>query len=278
MGLIELAPGHKQGLPVDNPVLLAGGVVGYGEAVPPGLEMSALGAVVIGPFTATPRRGSAPPRMATTNGGLVLATGGQSRGVRAAVRQFARLWPRLGVPVVAQIIDTDAVAAGRTAAALARCAGIVGLELAPPLDDADGLEEAIRAVIDAADLPLWVKLPVDGAAQLARGAVRAGAQGLVIGRAPSARLPGAEEAKDGRAAWVSGALHGPLVFAMMMKALTEVAQQELGVPLIACGGIHTAEQMAQALAAGASAIQVDSGVWVEPALPNWLATDWSRSR
>ena len=40
--MIELAPGHKQGLPTTNPVWIAGGMVGYGEAVPRGLNMAEL--------------------------------------------------------------------------------------------------------------------------------------------------------------------------------------------------------------------------------------------
>lgn len=271
--MIELAPGHKQGLPVENPVLLAGGTIGYGEAVPSGLEIGELGAVVVGPFAATSRAGSPPPRIAETNGGIVLGTGGQTRGVKAAVRHFARLWPRLGVPVVGQIVDSDPVAAGRTAAALVRCDGILGLELAMPSDDGELLRKVIRAITQAADLPLWVKLPagtVDGTAALADAAVRAGAHGLVIGQPPIARLPGDR-------GWVTGGLHGPLAFAAMLTALAGVAAQDLGVPLIACGGIHTDEQMGHALVSGASAIQVDSGVWIEPALPNWLASGWMRS-
>lgn len=265
--MIELAPGHKQGLPVDNPMLLSGGVIGYGESVPAGLALGELGAVVIGPFAATSRPGNPPPRMAATNGGVVLNTGGQTRGVKAAVKRFSRLWPRMGVPVVAQIVDGDPVAAGRTAAALAGCNSVLGLELAIASDDDEQIRKLIRAITKAADLPLWAKLPFERAADLADIVVRAGAHGLVIGQPPRARLP-----KCG--GWVSGELFGPLVFATTIHALSQVVQLKSGVPIIACGGIHTTEQMQQALDAGAQAIQIDSGVWVEPALPNWLLAAW----
>jgi hypothetical protein len=36
--------------------------------------------------------------------------------------------------------------------------------------------------------------------------------------------------------------------------------------------------MEQALEAGASAVQVDAAIWVEPALPNWLAAAWEDRR
>ena len=77
---------------------------------------------------------------------------------------------------------------------------------------------------------------------------------------------------------VSGGLYGPLTFALMLPVLRSVVALNLPVAVIACGGIHTAAQMQQALEAGANAVQIDSAVWVEPALPNWLVTDWEKSQ
>ncbi|MGB5049885.1 MAG: hypothetical protein WBO46_13170, partial [Caldilineaceae bacterium] len=109
--MIELAPQHKIGLPVTSPILLAGGSAGYGEAIHPGIETARLGAIVIGPITRRSIRGSEPPRLAETSGGFVLHTGLQNRGVSAVIKNFARLWPRLGCPVIAQIADNTAEAA-----------------------------------------------------------------------------------------------------------------------------------------------------------------------
>ena len=50
------------------------------------------------------------------------------------------------------------------------------------------------------------------------------------------------------------------------------------VPLIACGGVHTAEDVMVLLAAGASAVMVDSLAWVAPHVLNaLLARDFGRS-
>jgi dihydroorotate dehydrogenase len=65
-----------------------------------------------------------------------------------------------------------------------------------------------------------------------------------------------------------------LAFALTLPVLRAVARLQLPAALLACGGIHTAAQMHEALDAGASAIQIDTALWVEPALPNWLASDW----
>ena len=62
-----------------------------------------------------------------------------------------------------------------------------------------------------------------------------------------------------------------LSFAAMCATFEQVGSLDLACPLIACGGIHTATQAQQILAAGASAIQIDSAIWIEPGLPARLA-------
>ncbi|NJN80884.1 MAG: hypothetical protein HC802_00365 [Caldilineaceae bacterium] len=58
----------------------------------------------------------------------------------------------------------------------------------------------------------------------------------------------------------------------MYEALVAVVDLDLpACALIACGGIHTEAQARAALVAGASAVQIDSAVWVEPGLPGRLA-------
>ncbi len=127
------------------------------------------------------------------------------------------------------------------------------------------------------DLPLWVKAPLATAVQLAPAVVEAGAVGLVVGQplaGAGMRLPG-----DGSSQAVYGDLFGPLAFAPMLATLLQVAALQLPCALIACGGVHTLDQVRQALAAGAAAVQMDSAVWVEPGLPGrlWLTSQWQRS-
>ena len=117
---VELAPGHKIGLPLAGPVMLAAGSVGYGEARHRELETARFGGVVVGPFTRRSRGGSQPPRMAETVGGFVRNVGLQNRGVSAAVRRYGQLWPRLGCPVIAQVADSEHRDAAETVERLSR--------------------------------------------------------------------------------------------------------------------------------------------------------------
>ncbi|MBX2998885.1 MAG: hypothetical protein KF893_10275 [Caldilineaceae bacterium] len=257
--MIELAPRHKIGLPVENPILIAGGMIGYGEAIHRGLDLSKVGAAVVGPISRSSRRGGDPPRMAETSGGFVLETGLQNRGIQAVMKKFARIWRRLGCPVIAQIVDDDPEDAAFTARRLMGVEGLMGLELLVAEEtSAHRLVELIAAIRWENDLPLWVKLPLAKAAEMASAATGAEVDALVIGRPPQGALLNPQNVL------IRGALYGPLTFAPMLATLSEVSRLNLPIPLIACGGIHTAGQARQALHAGAAAIQLDSVIWVEP--------------
>lgn len=269
---IDLAPNHKLGLMVANPVLLGAGAIGYGEAVPRGLDLAQLGAAVIGPVLSASRGGTQPPRLAQVNGGLVLDTGLQNRGVNNAIQQYGKLWEKLGCPVIVQVVESHPATLAKIAGKLAQLRGIQGIELLPA-DLASELDAArlamlVRTIDRACELPVWVKLPLAKVTALAPAACEAGAVGLVIGQPPSSA---GLRTVNNAAQPVTGALYGPLIFPQMLQSLLDVAGLRLPAALIACGGIHTVDQAQQALAAGAQAVQVDSAVWVEPSLPVRLA-------
>lgn len=256
--MIELAPGHKVGLVLDRPLMVAGGTVGYGDALPPGWETAQPGALVVGPVTRHPQSGPEPPRVADVPGGLVLARGLQNRGVRAVMRRYAGLWSRLPVPVLVQIGDRYPADAAYTAREVARASAVAGLELLLPRDGTPGEDQAlVRTVIQAVELPVLAKLPLDAPLERAQALVEAGANALVLGHPPLGM------ARTRQGTFLSGELYGPGVFPLMLHALHRLATADLGVPLVACGGIHTRQQMEDALALGAVAVQVESVMWVE---------------
>jgi dihydroorotate dehydrogenase (NAD+) catalytic subunit len=267
--VIDLAPNHKLGLVVANPVLLGAGAIGYGEAVPRGLDITQLGAAVVGPVLGASRGGTQPPRLAYVNGGVVLDSGLQNRGVNNAIQQYGKLWEKLGCPVVVQVAESHPATLARVANKLANLPGVQGLELLCAADiDVPRLASLVRAVDRECELPMWVKLPLGRAAVLAPAVCESGAVGLVVGQAPNGT---GMRLVDGVTLPVTGALFGPLVFPQMIEVLLQIAALHLPVALIASGGIHTVDQVRQALAAGAQAVQVDSAVWVEPGLAGRLA-------
>lgn len=283
--MIDLARGHKLGFVVANPILLAAGIIGMGEAATNEMGLAELGAVVIGPIRRGGQAGPPAPRLAEMSGGVVLNGSEQNRALPAVLRRFARLWPRLGCPVVVQLADRDPQQLAATAEQVSTVAGVSAFELViPEWADATWVSQAVAGIGRASDLPLWVKVPLANAAPLAAAAHQGGAVGVVVGQwltAASPRLDAPSGAPyelvaatpAAKTPIVQGLLFGPLTFAPMLAALLAVRRLALDMALIACGGIHTLDQARQVLAAGADALQIDSAAWIEPGLPRALARE-----
>ena len=195
----------------------------------------------------------------------MLENGGQNRGVKAAVRKFSKRWARIGCPLIMQIADRNLEDIAAVVEQLAEQPSIQGIELLVADSMVPILSDLVACVHSCTDFPVWLKVPLDRATEVASAAAEAGADGLVLGRFAPVHAAGSA---DG--ALLSGIPFGPFLFPQMLDALVDVAALDLPLTLIACGGIHTVDQAQTALAAGAGAIQLDSAIWVEPGLPAQL--------
>jgi dihydroorotate dehydrogenase (NAD+) catalytic subunit len=268
--MIELAPASKRGLAVASPVLLGAGSAGMGEATHAELDLAAFGGVVVGPLTRRSRSGSPTPRIAEVPEGILLNSGGQNRGLDATLRHHADAWARSPIPVIVQLIENDPRTLGTLAARLSNEAGVAALEWMPsPEIEARNLRVAIENMLMEGDLPVLLKSPYGRAIEWGRVGIEAGASALVVGAPPYGSTM--RHVGGGSEIEVSGALHGPAVFPMMHAALVEIAAANLGVPLIAAGGIFSIEQAQTALDAGAAALQIDALVWIEPEIATAIA-------
>lgn len=270
--MIDLAPNHKLGLSVKNPVLLAGGTIGYGEAMYSGLNLKQLGGVVVGPLLRHSSAGPTPPRLAEVPGGFVTAAGTQNRGISDVLKRFARLWARLGAPVIVQVAEQRPDALAFLLERLATLEIVAALELwIGPGADAESVKRVVQTTAQISDLPIWVKLPLAEAVRLAPIAVDTGAVGLVVGQPPLAAALRHHQANIATTL-VQGTLYGPATYHLMLATLLAVSRLALPAALIACGGIHTQEQAQTVLRIpGVRALQIDSALWVEPGLPARLA-------
>ena len=268
---IDLAPGHKIGLAVANPILLSPIAAGFGDRLPRG-DTGSPGAMVVGPVSAA-GHGYGRAGVVEVAGGVIVLSAGFSRGARRAIECYAGAWQRAGCPVVVQLVDDAPADFARAAARLADAQAVAGIEWAVPVDIAlSRLAEGLRAAQQGTELPLWVKLPWARVGELAERAVVAGAAGLVVAQPPS----GVALYRDGtqRGDVVAGTVQGPLGFATLLSQVLAVARQKLPCALVASGGIFTPGQMMQALAAGAHAVQLDAVVWSEPAVVAAMLAAW----
>lgn len=257
--MIDLAPGHKIGLPLANPLMTAAGCFGYGPEYARLVDVSRLGAIVTNPVTLRPRRGPPQPRLAETPGGFILNTGAQNPGVRRVIQRYAGAWKRIGVPVIVHLAPDDPNDLSRTARALASTEAVAGLEVGVPDDaSADEAGELVAAASES-ELPLLAKLPMARATQLVAACLKAGTDALVIGSPPA----GAVMHPSGQV--VNGRLYGPSLHALTLRALLDVGPL-VDVPLVGCGGVHGIEGARAFLGAGAVAFQVDSAIFADPSV------------
>jgi dihydroorotate dehydrogenase (NAD+) catalytic subunit len=265
---VQLAPNHKVGLALSNPVMPAAGCFGFGTEYGRLVEIEALGAIVVGPFTARPRQGAEAPRTLPIPGGVLLHTGLANPGVAAAVRRYARAWVRSPVPVIVHVAGTSPDEAASCCRRLSGIEAVAGIELDLPetarvstefVEVLNDLTATVRAARTNASQPLIVRLPLGSAGALCEAAVEAGADALTVAAPPRGTVwhtPGAR--------FVTGRLYGPFVLPLALRALRSVAEL-VPVPLIGCGGIHSVEDVQAFLHAGATAVQVGGCLWHDPA-------------
>lgn len=255
---IELAPNFKRSLTLSNPLILASG----------SLDGSAIGAVITSPLTLTPRAAGPAPRLVEVPGGFMLRTGGANPGLAHLLREEARTWASSPCPVIVSFATQAEPHWPEMAARLERVTGVAGIELLfnPVMDAA----RAVRALRAATDLPVLAKLDLDNAHNVAASCVAAGANALVIGRAPRGMAIVREHTWYGR-------LYSPAIHPIALRAVAEIAALDLGVPLVGCGGVHTAGDVRAFLSAGAAAVEIDSAAWIDPQLPAKIAKELGTS-
>jgi dihydroorotate dehydrogenase (NAD+) catalytic subunit len=266
---IELVLHNKHGLTIDSPLIAGAGAVGFADAWPPGVTASMFGAIVTPPLTWRGRRGQAPPRLAETPAGFVLAAGDHNPGYRRVIEDHALDWRRLGTPVIMALAASAPDDWDRLAAHVEEEPCVAGIELHVP----EGVRSVdvntwVSTVRRATTLPLLVKLPSAQSTALAQAATQAGADALVIGTPPLASAP----ALNGDAL-VEGPIAGPVAFPFTLRALRAVAALGLGLPLIASGGICRAGDAGRCFDIGAVAVQIRSLLWTDPAAAVRLAEE-----
>ncbi len=249
---IELAPNFKRSLTLSNPIILASG----------SLDGALVGALVTSPLTLDPRTPGASPRVVEVPGGVLLRTGAANPGLSRILREQERTWSASPCPIIAAFAAQGEERWAEMAARLERVSGVGGFEL--HFNTTMDAASAIRALRGATDVPILAKLDLDNSATVAAACVAAGANALVIGRAPRGMAM-----VNGRP-WY-GRLYSPTVQPIALRIVAEIAALDLGAPLVACGGVHSAGDVRAYLDAGAVAVEIDSAAWVDPQIPLQIA-------
>ena len=263
------------GLALDNPIVTASGCFASGQEIDRFIDVDRIGAVVVKSVTRAPREGLPTPRMVETPSGMLNAIGLQNPGVDTWVAEDLPWLTRRGATTIVSIAgDTveDFVHVARRLRGSAVDAIEVNLSC-PNVEhrglvfalDAEASAEVIRGVARVADVPVFAKLSADASdvVAVARAVVSAGATGLTL---INTVLGMAIDPVSGRMQLANGygGLSGPAIRPIAVRVVHQVHTALPQVPIIGCGGVRTVEDVVQFLRAGATAVAVGTGTFVDP--------------
>ncbi|MFN2571975.1 MAG: dihydroorotate dehydrogenase [Gemmatimonadales bacterium] len=268
------------GTTFQNPILLAAGTAGFGRELDQVIDLDALGGIVTKAVTPEPRQGHAPLRVAEFRGGMLNAVGLANPGVeRVAEHELPWLAQRLRrARIIVNVAGARVAEYVRVIERLTPLEGITAFEVnaSCPNTNAGGLEfgaapeglnELVRACRAASTRPLTVKLsPVlPDIPAMARVARDAGAEAVTLVNT----MPGLLDKRLGNG---SGGLSGPALLPIGVLATRRVCEQ-VGMPVIGVGGVRSAADVREYLAAGASLVAIGTAALANPRLPVRIARE-----
>jgi len=275
---VQLAPKHKKGLRLANPVMTASGTFGWGTEYQHIFDIQRLGAIVCKGTTLKPREGNPQPRIAETPCGVLNSIGLQNIGVEAVLKEKAPVWAGWRVPVLVNIVGETVEEYARLAGMLDGVAGISGLEvnIGCPNIKAGGVEfgtrpgpaaEVTAAVKAATSLPVMVKLTpkIGDIAEVARAVESAGADAVSLINTPRGMVIDIAKRKP-LLGNIYGGLSGPAIRPIALHMVYSVAGA-VKIPVVGMGGIATSSDALEFILAGASAVEVGTANFTSPGAP-----------
>ncbi len=264
-------------LTLKNPVTTASGCFGYGSEYDDFMDISRLGAVFTKAVTGENREGNPYPRMAETPSGMLNSVGLQNKGVDYFIRHIYPSLSRYDTVFIANVSGSTLEEYVMVAEKINDLAGIPAIELniSCPNVKKGGMvfgtnrasaSEVIRKVRQVYKKTLIVKLSpnVTSIPEFAKTAEDAGADAVSLINTILAMAVDAEKRKPVLAT-VTGGLSGPAVKPVALRMVWE-AYHSVDIPVIGIGGIRSAADAIEFLLAGATAIQVGTSNFIDPAV------------
>ncbi len=275
-------------LELSNPVMTASGTFGYGLEFADLVPLHEIGGIIVKGTTLRPREGNDYPRMAEVASGMLNCVGLQNKGVDYFC---SHIYPQI------KDIDTRMIVnvSGSTPEDYAECAAridaldkIPAIELnisCPNVKDGGmafgvtcaGATSVVKAVRERYHKTLIVKLSpnVTDIAEIARACEAEGADSVSLINT----LMGMAIDTERRCPKLSigtGGLSGPAVKPVALRMVWLVARA-VKIPVIGLGGISSAQDAIEFLMAGATAIEIGTANFIDPAIAYKVKTginDW----
>jgi dihydroorotate dehydrogenase (NAD+) catalytic subunit len=272
------------GIALRNPVLAASGTFGYGVEFEKLVDLNQLGGFAVKGLSREPIEGNPPPRLYETRCGMLNSIGLQNVGVRAFVTDKLPALAKLRTAVFANVFGYETADYVEVVRVLEDHAGIAGYELnvSCPNTKHGGiyfssdpvlLGEVVSAVKRIARRPVIVKLSpnVSAIEPVARAAQESGADAISLINTFVA-LAIDPKTRRSRIGAGFGGLSGPAIKPIALRFVYQAARA-VTIPVVGLGGIATGEDAAEFLIAGASAVEVGTANFWDPASPLRIARE-----
>ena len=264
-------------LSLKNPVMTASGTFGYGVEFEDFIDLGGLGGIIVKGTTLKPREGNDYPRMAETASGMLNCVGLQNKGVDYFCEH---IYPQI------KDIDTNMIVnvSGSSPEDYAECAArIDALEKIPAIElniscpnvkdggmafgvTCAGASSVVKAVRQAYHKTLIVKLSpnVTDISEIARAVEAEGADSVSLINTLMGMAIDIEHRKKVLSIGTGG-LSGPAVKPVALRMVYQVAKA-VKIPVVGLGGISTAKDAIEFLMAGATAIEIGTANFLDPAV------------
>ncbi len=253
----------KADLEITPPLLNSAGFLGFEPDFRGLAAFQKFGAFVTNPISLKPRPPAKNACQADYPGGFIFHNGYPNPGLRRALHNWSGSWKRSRIPVIVSILPQNATEIFQMIPMVEACEGISAIEIGlPPGTQLTDIYEITQNVMS--ELALILRLPFGLAAGLAEDAadrIQDSELSAITIQPPKGSL------SIGTGKMVTGRMYGPALFPQTLSLSQRLA--DMGIPLIASGGVYLPEQADLLLAAGSMAVQLDAVLWKDPGLISW---------
>lgn len=264
-------------LKLANPVMTASGTFGYGVEFSDLVPLEEIGGIIVKGTTLERREGNDYPRMAETASGMLNCVGLQNKGVDYFCEHIYPEIKDIPTHFIVNVSGSSPERYAECAARIDELDRIPAIELnisCPNVKDGgmafgvtcEGAASVVRAVRKVYHKTLIVKLSpnVTSIADIARACEAEGADSVSLINTLMGMAIDIEH-RCPKLSIGTGGLSGPAVKPVAVRMVHDVAKA-VQIPVIGLGGIMTAEDAIEFMMAGATAIEIGTANFIDPAV------------
>ena len=239
-------------LQLKNPVMTASGTFGYGIEYSDFMDISRLGGIFVKGTTIQPREGNLYPRMAETPSGMLNAVGLQNKGAQYFVDH---IYPEI------KNIDTNMIVnvSGSSVETYVECA-----EKIADLDNIPAIELNISCP-NVKQGGMAFGVTTCGASEVVKAVRKVYPKTLIVKLSPNVGMAIDAEKRKPVLSTITGGLSGPCVKPVALRMVWQT-YKAVKIPIIGLGGISNWKDAVEFMLAGATAIQIGTYNFVDPAV------------